>query len=273
MPHLDAQSFDCMLSILQSIDHVVRFFAYWIENSQQELQVSMPPIEGPDATMQGLNITSSLLKKLFDLFPLNPKRHVSGKICSGRPSGKAFYEKQILSLIPFTPNLVWQVSGYWKSRILQAFTNIFRSCNLESSLKWACLSAIEEMLVPRQGLMYLDASDQELLDYQITWIRELPLLLIMLGDKHPLRSRSVLSLLLRLGQCAASNPSFAQEYDNMQYSFAEFYCVCMGERNISYGPFVRLDTDARELSVCCLYYLSAVDSHLLKSLAWSCLCE
>ena len=37
--------------------------------------------------------------------------------------------------------------------------------------------------------MYLDASDQELLDYQITWIRELPLLLIMLGDKHPLRSR------------------------------------------------------------------------------------
>lgn len=31
---------------------------------------------------------------------------------------------------------------------MQAFTNIFRSCNLESSLKWACLSAIEEMLVP-----------------------------------------------------------------------------------------------------------------------------
>ncbi|XP_057491227.1 uncharacterized protein LOC130776972 isoform X3 [Actinidia eriantha] len=315
MPHLDAQSFDCMLSILQSIDHVVRFFAYWIENSQQELQVSMPPNEGPDVTIQGLTITPSLLKKLFDLFPLNPKRHLSGKdddkyfvlnviiteiflcssdclyppaallekflefiasaltknICSGRPSGKAFYEKQILSLIPFTPKLVWQVSGYWKSRILQAFTNIFRSCNLESSLKWACLSAIEEMLVPRQGLMYLDASDQELLDYQITWIRELPLLLIMLGDKHPLRSRSVLSLLLRLGQCAASNPSFAQEYDNMKYSFAEFYCICMGERNISYGPFVRLDTDAQELSVCCLYYLSAVDSHLLKSLAWSCL--
>ncbi|XP_057506266.1 uncharacterized protein LOC130789508 isoform X3 [Actinidia eriantha] len=315
MPHLDAQSFDCMLSILQSIDHVVRFFAYWIENSQQELQVSMPPNEGPDVTTQGLTITPSLLKKLFDLFPLNPKRHLSGKdddkyfvlnvmiteiflcssdclyppaallekflefiasaltknICSGRPSGKAFYEKQILSLIPFTPKLVWKVSGYWKSRILQAFTNIFRSCNLESSLKWACLSAIEEMLVPRQGLIYLDASDQELLDYQITWIRELPLLLIMLGDKQPLRSRSVLSLLLRLGQCAASNPSFAQEYDNMQYSFAEFYCICMGERNISYGPFVRLDTDAQELSVCCLYYLSAVDSHLLKSLAWSCL--
>ena len=118
--------------------------------------------------------------------------------------------------------------------------------------------------------------------------------------------QSVLSLLLRLGQCAASNPSFAQEYDNMQYSFAEFYCICMGESknrslessifkcayvwesehceflignvfyvagNISYGPFVRLDTDAQELSVCCLYYLSAVDSHLMKSLAWSCLCE
>ncbi|XP_057485397.1 uncharacterized protein LOC130771748 [Actinidia eriantha] len=165
MPHLDAQSFDCMLSILQSIDHVVRFFAYWIENSQQELQVSMPPNEGPDVTIQGLTITPSLLKKLFDLFPLNPKRHLSGKdddkyfvlnvmiteiflcssdclyppaallekflefiasaltknICSGRPSGKAFYEKQILSLIPFTPKLVWKVSGYWKSRILQVW--------------------------------------------------------------------------------------------------------------------------------------------------------
>ncbi|KAG5556427.1 hypothetical protein RHGRI_006875 [Rhododendron griersonianum] len=154
---------------------------------------------------------------------------------------------------------------------MQAFTKIFRSCNLESSVKWACLSAIEEMLFPRQGLKYLDARDQEVLDYQIAWIRELPLLLIMLGNKNPLRSRSVLSLLLRLGQCAVSNTLFAQEYDNMQYSLAEFYCTCMDERNVSYGPFVSLDRGSQELSICCLYYFSVVDSLLLKSLAWSCL--
>lgn len=41
--------------------------------------------------------------------------------------------------------------------------------------------------------------------------------------------QSVLSLLLRLGQCAVSNTLFAQEYDNMQYSLAEFYCTCMDE--------------------------------------------
>ncbi|GFY87094.1 ARM repeat superfamily protein [Actinidia rufa] len=218
----------------KSIDHVVRFFAYWIENSQQELQVSMPPNEGPDATIQGPTITPSLLKKLFDLFPLNPKRHLSGK-----DDDKYFVLNVIITeiflcssdcLYPPAALLEKFLEFIASALAKNAFTNIFRSCNLESSLKWACLSAIEEMLVP-----------------------------------------SVLSLLLRLGQCAASNPSFAQEYDNMQYSFAEFYCICMGERNISYGPFVRLDTDAQELSVCCLYYLSAVDSHLLKSLAWSCL--
>ncbi|XP_028067977.1 uncharacterized protein LOC114270634 isoform X2 [Camellia sinensis] len=314
MRHLDVQSFDCMLFILQSIDLVVRFFAYGIDNSQHELQVSMLPCEGLDATIRSQTIMPSSLKKLFDLFPLNPTHHLSGKdddkyfavniiiteiflhttdwqcpaalsekflefvacalseeICSGTQSGKAFHEKHILSLIPFIPKLVFQVAGFWKSRILQAFTETFKSCNLESSLKWACLSAIEEMLVPRQGLKQLDASDPELLDYQITWMRELPLLLIMLDDKHPLRSRSVLSLLLRLGQCAVANTFFAQEYDNMQDSLAEFYCNCMGERNISYGPFVKLNRDAQEFSICCLYYFSHVDSLLLKSLAWCCL--
>lgn len=315
MTQLDPQSFDCMLFILQSIDLVVKFFASGIGGCKQELQVSMPSHDGLAATIQGQTIMPSFLKKLFDLFPLNPMYNLSGKdddkyfilniliteiflrsidwlcpsvalvekfldffttalseeVCSGTQSGKALHEKHVLSLIPFIPKLILQVAGYWKSRTLQAFTNIFRSCNLESSLKWACLSAIEEMLVPKQGLKYLDASDQEELDYQITWIRELPLILIMLGDKNPLRSRSVLDLLLRLGQSSVSNTFFAQEYDNMQYSLTEFYCTCIDERNVSYGPFVRLDRAAQELSICCLYYFSVVDSPMLKSLAWSCL--
>ncbi|KAI7991081.1 Testis-expressed protein 10 [Camellia lanceoleosa] len=293
MRHLDVQSFDCMLFILQSIDLVVRFFAHGIDNSQHELQVSMLPYEGLDATIRGQTIMPSSLKKLFDLFPLNPTHHLSGKdddkyfainiliteiflhttdwqcpaICSGTESGKAFHEKHILSLIPFIPKLVLQVAGFWKSRILQAFTETFKSCNLESSLKWVCLSAIEQMLVPRQGLKQLDASDPELLDYQITWMRELPLLLIMLDDKHPLRS----IFYFGWDNVLLQTLSFAQEYDNMQDSLAEFYCNCMGERNISYGPFVKLDRDAQEFSICCLYYFSHVDSLLLKSLAWCCL--
>ncbi|XP_058205322.1 uncharacterized protein LOC131319180 isoform X2 [Rhododendron vialii] len=209
----------------------------------------------------------ALLEKFLEFFTTA----LSEEVCSGTQIGKVLHEKHILSLIPFIPKLVLQVPGYWKSCTLQAFTKIFRSCNLESSVKWACLSAIEELLFPRQGLKYLDARDQEVLDYQIAWIRELPLLLIMLGNKNPLHSRSVLSLLLRLGQCAVSNTLFAQEYDNMQYSLAEFYCTCMDERNVSYGPFVSLDRGSQELSICCLYYFSVVDSLLLKSLAWSCL--
>lgn len=33
-------------------------------------------------------------------------------------------------------------------------------------------------------MIYLDVSDPELLDHQIAWIRELPTLLVMLGEKH-----------------------------------------------------------------------------------------
>ncbi|KAA8518460.1 hypothetical protein F0562_015934 [Nyssa sinensis] len=292
-PLLDAQSFDCMLFILQSIDLVVRFFAYGIDKNQQELRVSISRHEGPDVTIQGQTILPILLKKLLGVFPLNGMHHLSEKdddryfvlniviaevylrltdwvcpppdlwdkflefitsalserICSRTQSGKAFHEKHLLSLIPFIPKLVFQVGSYWKSRILQAFTKVFKNCNPESSLEVACLSAIEEMLVPRQGSPHLDSSDPEILDHQITWIRELPLLLILLGDKHPLCSKLVLCLLLRLGQYAPSNSFFAQEYDNMQYSLREFYSTCINESSICYGPFIRLARDSQELSV------------------------
>lgn len=79
MPHLDAQSFDCMQYILQSLDLVVRFFTYTIDNHQQEIQVCMPP-EELDTAIQGQAIVLLLLKKLFDLFPLNPTHYLSGKV-------------------------------------------------------------------------------------------------------------------------------------------------------------------------------------------------
>ncbi|RVW44553.1 hypothetical protein CK203_083108 [Vitis vinifera] len=47
----------------------------------------------------------------------------------------------------------------------------------------------------RHGIPSLDASDPEILGHQTTWIRELPLLLIMLGDKHPSYSKVCVYLL------------------------------------------------------------------------------
>lgn len=313
MPVLDAQSFDCMLGILQSMDIAVKFFIYGTNKGKSEYQ---PPHGVPDVTVWDENLSSLLMKKVLQVFPLNPTHELSekdderyfilntlitgillqfsewicppaiiwekflefienallGKIFSGTRSGKAVREKHLLSLLPFFPKLVSQVPSNWRSRLLQAFTKTFRDCHPESSLKLACLSTIEDMLIPKEDRLYLDSSDPEILDHQIAWIRELSPLLILLGDKHPSCSQVVLHLQLRLGQCALLNSSLAWEYDNMQYSLLEFYCTCQDDGNIYYGPFKRLTRDSQELSLCCLYYFSNLDSPLLQSIASCCLC-
>ncbi|RXH81397.1 hypothetical protein DVH24_034818 [Malus domestica] len=71
----------------------------------------------------------------------------------------------------------------------EAFSEAFKDCNPVSPLKLACLSVLEELLVPRQDMLYLDPSIPEILDFQITWIRELPVLLILLGEKNPYYSQ------------------------------------------------------------------------------------
>ncbi|GAY32934.1 hypothetical protein CUMW_004800 [Citrus unshiu] len=313
MPLLDAQSFDCMHSILQSIDLVVGFFGYGIHQGKPASQLSY---EGPDEAIWDHTISSLLLKKLFGVFPLNPTNHLSEKVddrffilnivvteiflrcsewicppgfllekflqyienallgstCSDSRSGKAVWEKHILLLLPFIPKLVLQVASDWKSCLLQAFTKIFEGCNLQSSLKLACLSAIEEMLIPGDDMVYPDASDP-LFEYQITWIRALPQLLILLGDKHPSSSQVVLHLLLRLGQCANSSSPFSWEYENMQYSLDKFYSSCVDRGDVYYGPFIRLSWDSQELAICGLYYFSNLGPFLLKSIAFCCLCD
>ncbi|GAV57315.1 Ipi1_N domain-containing protein [Cephalotus follicularis] len=308
---LDAQSFDCMLSILKSIDLAVRFFFYGIHKGKP---VSQLPIEEPDVTMWDQSI-SLVLKKLLSVFPVNPKHHLSergddryfilnimitviflhcsecicppaallekyldfiesallGKICSATRSGKAAWEKHLLLLLPFISKLVFQLERNWRSHLLQAFTQTFKVCNPESSLKLACLSTIEEIVIPGKDTAFPGSSNPEILDFQIIWIRELPLLLNLLGDKLPSSSQYVLLLLLRLGQCASLNSSLEWEYNNLQYSLLEFYGTCQ-EGDIYYGPFIRLPRDTQELSICCLYYFSHLDSLLLKSIASSCLC-
>ncbi|KAJ0088119.1 hypothetical protein Patl1_32722 [Pistacia atlantica] len=195
-----------------------------------------------------------------------------GKGCSDSRSGKAVWEKHLLLLLPFLPKLLLQVTSDWKYRLLQAFTKTFEDSNPESSLKLACLSAIEEMLVPRDDVVFPDASDP-LFEHQIIWIRALPQLLILLGDDYPSSSQVVLNVLLCLGKCAYLNSTFAWEYENMQYTLHKFYSSCQEEGDIVDGPFVRLSRDSQELSVCCLYYFSNLGPLLLKSLTFCCLCK
>ncbi|OMO82550.1 Armadillo-like helical [Corchorus capsularis] len=307
MPQLDAQSFDCIQSILQSIDIAVRFFIY---GDHEEASESKPFQGSWDQTL-----SSSLSKKLFGVFPLYPKHHLSvkeddryfilnaviteiflhlhewispsanvfekfleflenallGKACSSTRSGKATWEKHVPSLLPFIPKLISVVTTVWQSHLFEAFTQTFKDCNPESSLKLACLSTIEEMLISRGDMHCAEASDPVALDYQAIWIRELPLLLILLDNKRPSSSQVVLNLLLRLGRFACSNTSLLWEYENTQFALSEFFSTCQ-EGNINYGPFMRLPWDSQELSICCLYYFSNLSTLLLKSVASCCLC-
>ncbi|MED6152761.1 hypothetical protein PIB30_095085, partial [Stylosanthes scabra] len=111
-----------------------------------------------------------------------------GKVCNDAQSDNAVSEKCLIQLLPFIPKFVSRGASYWTTRLLQAFTYIFRESKPGSLLKLACLSAIEDMLTPIQAILSLEKSfpeNLELQEYLMAWIAELPLLLIHLGDKHP----------------------------------------------------------------------------------------
>ncbi|KAF2289634.1 hypothetical protein GH714_037626 [Hevea brasiliensis] len=188
---------------------------------------------------------------------------IHGETRSGR-------EKQMLTLVHFMPKLVAQVIGDWKSRLLQAFTKTFLDCKPESSVKLACLAAIEEMLFSRKGMWQPDGYDPEVVGPLITWIRELPVLLILLGDRHPSSSEAVLHLLLDLGRFASPGTFLAKEYDEVQKSLQEFYCTYQ-EGDKCYGPFTRLPLECQKLSIYSLAYFSHLDSPLLTSVTLCCL--
>lgn len=83
MPSLDAQSFDCTHSILQSIDLAIGFFVYGVHTGKPS---SQSPYERPDVEIWDHTISSVLLKKLFSVFPLNPTQHLSEKVYVGASS-------------------------------------------------------------------------------------------------------------------------------------------------------------------------------------------
>lgn len=77
VPSLDAQSFDCILSILQSIDLSIRFFLYVDGEGKLESQSSHGGLEG---TICAETVFPVLLKKLLIRFPLNPVHQFSEKV-------------------------------------------------------------------------------------------------------------------------------------------------------------------------------------------------
>ncbi|XP_010554940.1 PREDICTED: uncharacterized protein LOC104824536 [Tarenaya hassleriana] len=149
-----------------------------------------------------------------------------GKITKSTRSNRSIHEKNLLALLPFIPKLVSRVDNDWRDSLLQAFTQAYKDCKPESPLKLACISRIEEMIIPKQGIQYLSVNDPEIYNYQFDWISELPSLLHQLGDKHPSSSQAVLQLVLRLGQHGFLNPSRTFEDD-----FRNFYSKSGEEDN------------------------------------------
>ncbi|XP_057836505.2 uncharacterized protein LOC131046734 isoform X2 [Cryptomeria japonica] len=143
-------------------------------------------------------------------------------------------EKYTLSLICFIPRIVSQVAEGWKERLLRAFTQAFTSCKPNSSMKLACLSSVEEMLLHLvlQVLLHIgrSATADSLLCKEYTELQ--PTLMPFFSMHLPLEDNKVKML---------------------------------------YGPFIKLPKVCQELAIDSLYYYSSFSSTFLEALARCCL--
>lgn len=81
MPLLDAQSFDCLLFILQSIDIVVKFFAYEMKKTGKSWHNVLSHYgRRPGAGILDQVISPAMFKKIWEVFPLNPIHHNADKV-------------------------------------------------------------------------------------------------------------------------------------------------------------------------------------------------
>lgn len=183
-------------------------------------------------------------------------------------SSKRFSEKQVVSLVPFIPNLILNVSVDWKERLLKAFTLAFAECNANSTMKLSCLSSIEDML-------FHDVQDSLLLVFQREWVNSLPKLLWELRHDNPDTSKAVLKVLLHIGRSAPVDSVLHAEYTKLQPMFMPFFSMhlstCQNKVKVVYGPFVKLPKDCQELAVDSIYYYSNFSLTFLESLARCCL--
>ncbi|KAG6472691.1 hypothetical protein ZIOFF_070168 [Zingiber officinale] len=187
----------------------------------------------------------------------------------------AHMENHIVSLLPFIPRLLSQITANGKARLLEAFTCSFKECRVDSRLFTAYLSVVEELFLVtiNTGLQMHASSYQDHLSHEIAWMRELPRILLHLSDEHPSNTMVVLKVLLRIGQCSVPNSPLGFEYDALQFLLREFYAIRSHSGSINYGPFLKLPNDCKELALCCLFYFSWLTSDFLESLAYCCLCN
>ncbi|KAH9626735.1 hypothetical protein KSS87_022049 [Heliosperma pusillum] len=145
-------------------------------------------------------------------------------------NNKALNEKHLVPLGPFIPSLIATVDSYQKHALLQAFTTAFKNSNADSSMKMACLKALEEMLASEEEILYSVSSDLETHDYQKIWIDETGLLLKLFGNGHPSKlhldicfsildvyifiPQELLCFLVRLGQIGLRNNDLVKETCN-----------------------------------------------------------
>ncbi|XP_020253148.1 uncharacterized protein LOC109830320 isoform X2 [Asparagus officinalis] len=219
-----------------------------------------------------INDGSIPIEKFLEFIESSFESLLPGKVGSHLPSSKVLLEKHLAPTVVFIPRLVSQITGEWKTRLLEAFTGAFKHCKVDSKLWLAYLSAIEEMLLPvtSNNITSATPNESDMLGYHIAWIQHLPNILLNLGDKHPSVSKVVLKLILRIGQWSQQGSPIALEYDNLQLSLRGFYS---GQGLMQHGSFMRLPRDCQELAVCSLYYMSSLSSVFLQTLVSCCLCE
>eukprot|EP01018_Ginkgo_biloba_P024467 Gb_20087 [translate_table: standard] len=285
VPTPDSTCLDCMVCILQGLSLVFKCARRKEPYDSTEI---LPEITSSlvhkEVEMQEWvkGILPSLLHRLLPLFPLSPPLHCSNKMLPSHQSSlsvscKKFSEKCLLSLIPYIPRLISHVTVEWKERLLKAFTRAFTNCNTNSTLKLACLSSMEDMLLHgrRVSLSMDDSGDSVLEVYQRQWIRALPKLLWELSHNNPCASKVVLQVLLHIGRSALLNSALATEYTELQSILMPFFSMHLStpqsKLKVLYGPFVKLPKDCQELAVDSLYYHSSISSTLLESLARCCL--
>ncbi|KAK1292068.1 hypothetical protein QJS10_CPB17g01736 [Acorus calamus] len=159
MPVLDAVTFDCILSLLQSINLAAEYAIYRM-GFHQGLGISY---NSQDMMRKTENNVLVLLKKFLEGFPIYPihnssemiddryfilnvkiteiffhmskwidddaslmerflifiENALAGQICNNVRSRKMLQENYLIRLVPFIPGLVSQMMSHWKVRLLQ----------------------------------------------------------------------------------------------------------------------------------------------------------
>ncbi|KAF6148879.1 hypothetical protein GIB67_014250 [Kingdonia uniflora] len=279
MPQVDAQSLECMSSVLQSIDLAVKFFVYGIDRRQSGFEVLGPCMhKEPDVTVWGETVMPRLLKKLEEVFPIGSVHHHTEKVDDR-------YNVLNVGIV-----MIFLHFGEWiytPTIVMEKFMQFIESMlsgqifSTKRSSKALCEKHLVSLLpfIPRLLSQAASSWKSGLLQAFTSAFKgckpESSLTLAFLSAIEEMLLPVVLQLQLRLGQCAPMSTFLVSEYDSTQYSLREFYCTFLDREGggIRYGPFVKLPKDCQELAASCLYYFSSLESLFLKTLACCCLCE